>query len=158
MKKTNKACKPLSSPSHFGNGTLATQRANDRIRRAKQREGPREGVSPVSISITLFISSYRYYAITNTNYTQYYINGTVRLAPHDACSICLVLIMGTCEGHGLPNLCHTVSFHFCVLAVTTIHLPHPALPTHPISMQTKINTFVGISSKIENINHYILPG
>ena len=72
---------------------LARQRANDRIRRAKQREGPREGVSPVSISITLFISSYRYYAITNTDYTQYYINtcnGAVRLVPHDACSICLV--------------------------------------------------------------------
>ena len=46
---------------------LARQRANDRIRRAKQREGPREGVSPVSISITLFISSYRYYAITDTD-------------------------------------------------------------------------------------------
>ena len=74
---------------------LASQRANDRIRRAKQREGPREGVSPVSISITLFISSYRYYAITNIDYTQYYINtcnGAVRLAPHDACSICLVFI------------------------------------------------------------------
>ena len=72
---------------------LARQRANDRIRRAKQREGPREGVSPVSISITLFISSYGYYATTNTDYTQYYINtcnGAVRLAPHDPCSICLV--------------------------------------------------------------------
>ena len=92
MKKTNKACKPLSSPSHFGNDTLARQSANDRIRRAKQREGPRERVSPVSISITLFISSYRYYAITNTDYIQYYINGMVRLAPHDACSICLVIV------------------------------------------------------------------
>ena len=39
---------------------LARQRANDRIRRAKQQEGPREGVSPVSINITLFISSYHY--------------------------------------------------------------------------------------------------
>ena len=63
---------------------MARQRVNDRIRCEKQREGQREGVSPVSISITLFISSYRYYAITNTDYTQYYINtcnGTVRLAP-----------------------------------------------------------------------------
>ena len=50
---------------------LARQRANDRIRRAKQQEGPREGVSPVSINITLFISSYCYYAITHTDYTQY---------------------------------------------------------------------------------------
>ena len=47
------------------------RRANDRIRRAKHQEGPREGVSPVSINITLFISSYRYYAITHTDYTQY---------------------------------------------------------------------------------------
>ena len=30
--------------------------------------------SPVSINITLFISSYHYYAITNTDYIQYYIN------------------------------------------------------------------------------------
>ena len=48
-------CRHLSS--HFVNGTsykLARQRANDRIRRAKQQEGPREGVSPVSINITLF--------------------------------------------------------------------------------------------------------
>ena len=77
---------------------LDRRRANDRIRRAKQREGPREGVSPVSISITLFISSYRYYAITNTDYTQYYINtcsGAVRLASHDACSICLVIRLKT---------------------------------------------------------------
>ena len=70
--KTNKACKPLLSPSHFGNGTsykLARQRANDRIRRAKQQEGQREGVSPVSINITLFTiaSSYHYYAITHTD-------------------------------------------------------------------------------------------
>ena len=74
---------------------LARQRANVRIRCAKQQEGPREGVSPVSINITLFISSYRYYAITNTDYTQYYINThviVVRLAPHDACSICLVTL------------------------------------------------------------------
>ena len=37
--KTSKACNPLPSPSHFGNGTsykLARQRANDRIRCAKQ--------------------------------------------------------------------------------------------------------------------------
>ena len=43
---------------HFSNGTsynLARQRVKDRIRRAKQREGPREAVSPVSISITLFL-------------------------------------------------------------------------------------------------------
>ena len=46
---------------------LARQRVNDRIRRAKQQEGPREGVSPVSINIILFISSYRYYAIANTD-------------------------------------------------------------------------------------------
>ena len=42
---TNKACKPLPSPSHFANGTsykLARQRAIDRNRRAKQCEGPRE--------------------------------------------------------------------------------------------------------------------
>ena len=42
MNKDKQACKPLSSPSHFGNGTsykLARQRANDRIRRAKQQEG-----------------------------------------------------------------------------------------------------------------------
>ena len=85
----------MSSPSHFGNGTsykLARQRANDRIRHAKQQEGPREGVSLVSINITLFISSYRYYAITNTDYTQYYINTCNRsqARPLDACSICLV--------------------------------------------------------------------
>ena len=64
---------------------------NDRIRCAKQQEGPREGVSPVSINITLFISSYRYYAITHTDYTQY-INtcNHDQACPHDACSICLV--------------------------------------------------------------------
>ena len=37
---------------HIAN--LARRRANDRIRRAKQQEGPREGVFPVSISISLF--------------------------------------------------------------------------------------------------------
>ena len=38
---------------HFANGTsykLARQRANDRNRRAKQCEGPKEGVSPFSIN------------------------------------------------------------------------------------------------------------
>ena len=68
--KTNKACKPLLLPSHFGNGTsyrLTRQRVNDRNRCAEQLEGPREGVSPVSINITLFSSSYRYNLCYNTH-------------------------------------------------------------------------------------------
>ena len=40
---------------HLSSYKLARRRASDRIRRAKQRQGPREGVSPVSISITLFM-------------------------------------------------------------------------------------------------------
>ena len=104
------------APSH----KLVRQRANDRIRRAKQREGPREGLSSVSISITLFISSHRYYAITNTDYTQYYINtcnGTVRLALHDACSICLVTVNFTC---------YTVHVHLkeILFNYTHCYIPH----------------------------------
>ena len=66
---------------------------NDRIRHAKQQEGPREGVSPVSINITLFISSYRYYAITHTDYTQSLAIYTCnRGQAQDACSFFLVII------------------------------------------------------------------
>ena len=46
-----------------GNGTsykLARRRANDRIRCVKQREGPREGVSPVSINITVYVKSFEW--------------------------------------------------------------------------------------------------
>ena len=57
------------------------------------KKGQGRGVYSVSINITLFISSYRYHAITNTDYTQYYINtcNHGQVHPHDACSICLVI-------------------------------------------------------------------
>ena len=45
-------CHHLHILQYFANGTsykLARQRANDKNRCAKQCEGPREGVSPVSI-------------------------------------------------------------------------------------------------------------
>ena len=63
MRKTNEARQTrLVNPfvvtfsSHFVNGTsykLARQRANDRIRRANQQGGPKEGVSPVSLLYSL---------------------------------------------------------------------------------------------------------
>ena len=62
-RETNEERQIRLLPSHFGNGTsyrLARQIANDRNRRAEQHEGPREGVSPVSINITLFGSSCHY--------------------------------------------------------------------------------------------------
>ena len=57
-RQTRLSCKPLPSPSHFGNGRgngilyrLGRRRANDRNKHAEQQEGPREGVYPVSINI-----------------------------------------------------------------------------------------------------------
>ena len=67
-RKTNKVCKLLPSPSRFTNGMsyeLARQRANDRNRRAKQCEGPREWVPLVVVAVVII------YAITHTDYTQY---------------------------------------------------------------------------------------
>ena len=46
-------CRHLHILQYFANGTsykLARQRANDRNRCVKQCEGPREGISPVSIN------------------------------------------------------------------------------------------------------------
>ena len=71
-RETNEERQIRLLPSHFGNGTsyrLARQLVNDRNRHAEQHEGPREGVSPVSINITLFGSTVAViiiYAIANT--------------------------------------------------------------------------------------------
>ena len=58
------------------------------VQSSKKGQGRESLQSPL-----IFISSYRYYAITNTDYTQYYINTCNRgqARPHNACSICLVI-------------------------------------------------------------------
>ena len=66
-RQTGTACKPLPSSSRvmaLHINWLGEERMTESIRRTKQQEGPREGVSPVSISITSFSTIVIIYAIT----------------------------------------------------------------------------------------------
>ena len=86
---TELSCKPLPLPSCFGNGRgdgilyrLVRWRANDRLRHAEQWEEPRERVSPVSINITLFSSSYHIITHTAWLHTIYkHMQSAIRLTP-----------------------------------------------------------------------------